>query len=174
LLRVCSETLRKLEIDLREFECNDDSDYLFECNDCSDSLFFSPPLELSPVPPNIQRLTIRTEILACHRWCLSNLPAAAEVVNQIVLPPGDLILDIDITLYSDLSDLTTIDISPLSVLGAASLSIARINLYVHTGILQPAITRAQLTSMLEIYEDILRAVKAGVLVIHPGKNAPDT
>ncbi len=106
------------------------------------------------------------------KCCGSNLPAAAEIINQFTSSPRRLILDIDIDI-STFSDLTIIDFSPLTVLGTASLSIPRINLYVHAGTYRPAITRAQVMSLLEDHEDILRLVKAGVLVIHPGKTAPD-
>lgn len=104
---------------------------------------------------------------------MSSLPAAAGIINQFISSPRDLILNIDIDISTSESDLTIIDFAPLTVLGAASLLIPYINLYVHAGILRPAITHAQLISLLEDYEDIMGLVKAGVLVTHPGKTAPD-
>ena len=105
------------------------------------------------------------------KCCASNLLAAAEVVTQFLSSPRRIILDIDIDI-STFADVTRVDFSPLTVLGAASLLIPRINLYVHAGIMA-AITSAQLMPWLEAYEDIMRPAEAGVLVIHPGMSAPE-
>ena len=83
-----------------------------------------------------------------------------------------LVLDIDIILSTSVA-LTKVDLSPLAVLGSASLSISRIDLYVHTQVLPPAVTYTQLLRSLSEYEEIVKLVKEGVLVIHSEKTAPD-
>jgi len=100
--------------------------------------------------------------------------ASAEVINLFISPSSlqHLVLDIKVGL-STLSGLTKVDFSPLAVLGAVSLSIPRIDLYIHTGTLPSALTRAQLILSLEDNEDIVRSIKQGKLVIHPEKTAPD-
>jgi len=105
-------------------------------------------------------------------YCNSCIPASAVAINIFISSPRHLVLDIDITL-STFCDLTLVDFSPLAILGAASLSIPRIDVYVHTGVLPSALTRAQLLSSLEDDENITRAMKEGVLVIHAEKTAPD-
>ena len=127
--------------------------------------------QVFPIPPNLQQLSICAAVCLpgehMPKCCLSYLPAAAEAINSFISSPrlGHLILDIDINL-STFSHFTKIDFSPLAVLGPASLSIPRIDLYVHTGIFPSALTRAQLLSSLGEYEDIVRSIEQGILVIH--------
>jgi len=106
---------------------------------------------------------------------ISSLPVAAEVINALISSPRleHLILDIDIGFFT-LSQFDQIDFTPLAVLGPASLSIPRIELYVHTaGNFPSALTRAQLLVFLMEYKDIVRSIKEGILVIHSEKTAPN-
>ena len=135
---------------------------------------------LPSIPPNLQQLTIRTALDQQHddhdlpQYSSSWLLAAGEIISQFVTsyPPRHLALDINIDL-STFAELASIDFSPLAVLGAASLSIPRIDLYVRTGVLPPALTRAQLLSSLEDYEGIVTSIKEGILVIHLEETSPD-
>jgi hypothetical protein len=114
------------------------------------------------------------DVYGTQRSYSSWLPAAAEMIKLFISSVQHLILDVDIDLRpSAFSGSINVDFSPLSILGAASLSIPRIDLYVHTGLLPPAITRAQLLSSLGDNEDIVRSIKEGVLIIHAEKTAPD-
>ena len=55
------------------------------------------------------------------------LPAAAELIRRFIPhPPRHLLLDITFELIADLTD---IDISPLAILEAASVTIPHIDLY---------------------------------------------
>lgn len=74
---------------------------------------------------------------------------------------------------AEVVDLANVNFSPLAVLGAASLSIPRIDLYAHTGKLPAEVIHARLLSSLEKCEDAARAIKEDVLVIHPEETAPD-
>jgi hypothetical protein len=131
---------------------------------------------LFPISQNLQQLTNRTAVyidyagdLSGKRY-LSYHPAAAEVINLFMSSLQHLVLDIDLHLLTFV-DLTRVNFSPLAVLGAASLLIRRIDLYVRTGIFPPAVTRALLLSSLEDCKDIVRSIKEGILVIHSEKTA---
>lgn len=100
------------------------------------------------------------------------LPSAARIIELFMSSLQHLVLDIDIIL-STFVELTKVDFSPLAVLGSASLSIPRIDLYVHTQVLPPAVTHTHLLRSLSEYEEVVRLVKEGVLVIHSEKTAPD-
>ena len=52
------------------------------------------------------------------------------------------------------------------------MSIPRIDLYVHTGILPSDVTTAQLLSWLADKEDVMRSIEKGILFIHPERTAP--
>ena len=131
--------------------------------------------KLFSAPLDIQHLIIRTavlpvdnkEILPWTDWTTS-LPFAAEAISQFISSTQYLtiIVNIGLRTYSDLDE---IDLSPLAILGSASLSIPHIDLYVDTGILPSALTRAELICSLEEYEDIIRSINEGVLVIHSEK-----
>ena len=135
--------------------------------------------KLFSVPPNLQQLTIRAPVDVENDY-RDNTPitstsyflAAATIMNFIVSPLQHLILNIDIYLRGIPSNLNKVDFSPLAVLGSASLSIARIDLYIHTGVLPHTVTLAQLLSSLEDYEDTMRSIKEGILVIHSEKIPP--
>ena len=154
----------------------DSSKYTFKTGAVDD---YALP-KLSSVPPNLQQLTIRAPVDVENddrgdtpTTSRSYLPAAAAlIVNFLVSPLQHLILDIDIFLGGIPSNLNKVDFSPLAVLGAASLSIARIDLYIHTGVLPDTVTLAQLLSSLEDYGDTMRLIKDGILVIHSEKTAP--
>jgi len=103
--------------------------------------------------------------------CNSLLPSISETINLFISSVKHLVLDIQIFLAS--LDLTYIDFSPLAILGAASLSIPHIDLYVYTNGLAPAQTHAQLLSSLDKYEDIMRLIKEDILVIHPERSVPE-
>jgi len=104
----------------------------------------------------------------------SYLPAAADIIKSFVVsPPRRLILDINVHLFEISSNLATVDFSPLTVLGTAALSIPRIDLYVHTGILPSDDTFAQLLASLADSDDIMRAIEKGVLNIQSEATAPD-
>ena len=96
-------------------------------------------------------------------YCISHLPAASKVINTFASSvrgrfPAHLAL---------------INFSPLAVLGAASLSIPQIKLYIHTDTLPPDVTLAQLLSSLAGYEDVMKLIEDRKLVIHPEVTAPD-
>ena len=136
-------------------------------------------LKLSSVPPNLQQLTIRAPVDVENDFCdgtpttsTSYLPTVGTIINFFVSPPQHLVLDIDIFLRGKPSNLNKIDFSPLAVLGAASLSIPWIDLYIHTDILPDTVVLAQLLSSLEDYGDVMRSIKEGTLVIHSEKTAP--
>jgi hypothetical protein len=104
---------------------------------------------------------------------MSWLPTAAELVNIFISSSlQHLVLSVKIRILN-FSHFTQVDFSPLAVLGAAAQRIPRIDLYVHTDILPSALTRAQLLSSLEDYEDIIRSIKDGILVIHSEEIAPE-
>jgi hypothetical protein len=135
--------------------------------------------EISSFPPTrIERLVIRTALdqpqnhdQDLHpKFHASWLPAAVNTIN-LFSSIRHLVLDINLKFFT-FPDLTRFDFSPLSFLGP-SLSIQRIDLYVHTGRLPSALTRAYLLSSLENDEDIVRLIKEGKLVIHSEKTAPD-
>jgi len=83
-----------------------------------------------------------------------------------------LVLDIKVSL-SATPVLSDVDFSPLIILGAASLSIPHIDLYVHTDIQPTEVTHGQISSSLDKYEDIAKPIKDGVLVIHSEETAPE-
>jgi hypothetical protein len=104
----------------------------------------------------------------------SYLPAAAEIIKSFITsPPQCLILDINLHLFEISSNLAAVDFSPLAVLGAAALSIPRIDLYVHTGILPPDETFAHLLSSLADSDETMRAIEKGILNIQSEATAPD-
>jgi len=105
---------------------------------------------------------------------VSSLLATAEAINLLISSPrlGHLILDIDIG-FPTFSRFDTVDFTPLAVLGPASLSIPRIDLYVHTAEFFSDIIHAQLLSFLGQYEDVMRSIKKDKLVIHSEKTAPN-
>ena len=140
--------------------------------------------ELSPIPPNLQQLTIRAPVLVENEFdedyiftpkgCWSYLPAVADIINSFVpSPPPHLILDINIHLFDFSSNLANVDFSPLAVLGAAALSIPRIDLYIHTDILPSNVTLAQILSSLADYEDVMKSIDQGIVIIHSERTAPD-
>ncbi len=140
-------------------------------------------MELSPIPPNLQQLTIRASVCmesefdedsyCTPKRCESYLQASAEIIALFISPPQHLVLDINIHLFSISSNLANVDFSPLAALGTAAMSIPRIDLYVHTGILPSSATLAQLLSSLADYEDVMRSIEKGILIIHSEKTAPD-
>jgi hypothetical protein len=188
LFRVCSRTLTNLDVNLETSQCmihlSSDKHNATLILDCTTYTFqtgqtsINPLPEISPIPANLKQLTIRTAVLVGYR--LSNmpqywsswLPAAAEMTKLFISSLQHLIVDVNLN-YASSADLTLVDFSPLAVLGAAALSIPRIDLYVHTNILPPELIRAQVLSSLEEYEDIARAIKDGVLVIHSEETTPD-
>ena len=107
------------------------------------------------------------------KTCLSWLPGAADVIKFLTSSTRHLVLDVDINLSGVFSSLDEIDFLPLAILGAASLSIPRIDMYIHTDILPSALTRAGFFSSLADNEDVMRSIKEGVLVIHWEESAPD-
>jgi len=99
----------------------------------------------------------------------------AEIINSFLSIPQHLVLDIGINLtqFSNSEcNLPEIDFSPLAVLGAASLSIPRIDIYVHSGCMLSTVRFAQLISSLEKCEGIMKLVEEGVVVIHSQMRAP--
>ena len=120
---------------------------------------------LSPIPPNLQTLTLRTAVIVgdTPRGNMSYLPATAEIINLFIPSLQHLILDIDIDISHVYSNLAKVDFSPLAVLGTAVLSIPRIDLYVHTDILPSHVTLAQVLSSLR---DITRSIEEGVVIVH--------
>jgi len=140
-----------------------------------------PYEKLTLIPPNLQQLTIRTGVDLEYendalKFHSSYLPVTAKIINFFSSLSQHLVLDICINLtgiqFSNLSNLPDIDFSPLAVLGAASLSIPRIDLYVHTCGLPTAVILGRLMSSLEKYEGIMKAIEEGVVVIHSGMTAP--
>jgi len=139
--------------------------------------------KLSPIPPNLQQLTICAPVLIVNEFdedgictpkgCWSYLPAVADIVNSFVPSPQHLIVDINIHLFDFSFNLANIDFSPLAALGAAALSIPRVDLYVHTDVLPSSVTFSQLLSSLADYEDVLGSLTEGILIIHPERTAPD-
>jgi hypothetical protein len=133
----------------------------------------SPVLELSPIPPDLRHLTIRTMAALRYssgmEYCQSWLPAAVGAIKLFTPSLQHLVLDIDVCEVSTFSVLTEVDFSPL--FGVASLLIPRIDLYIHTGVFPSALTRAQPLLSLEDDEDAVRSIKEGVLVIHSEKTA---
>ncbi len=105
--------------------------------------------------------------------CTSYLPAAIKVINAFASSVRHLIIEIDLGVGRLPSYLALVDFSPLAVLGDASLSIPRIDLYVHTDVLPPAVTLAPLMSSLAAYDDVMKLIEEGKLVIHPEETAPD-
>ena len=123
---------------------------------------------LSPIPSNLQTLTLRTAVNVGDTWVptrgnRSYLPATAEIINLFIPSLQHLILDINIDISRVDSNLAKVDFSPLAVLGTAVLSIPRIDLYVHTDILPSHVTLAQVLSSLR---DITRSIEEGVLIVH--------
>src|SRR6266545_5544007 len=72
--------------------------------------------EISPLPPNLQHLTIRTAASLSYDedenpiCCVSYLPATAEIINLFISskPLQHLVLDINISLFA-LPDLNKVD-----------------------------------------------------------------
>ena len=120
-------------------------------------------VEFFPLPRNLQQLTIRATV--------SLFPLVAETISLFISSIEHLVLDIDVSLRAHI--LTDVDFSPLAILGAASLSIPHIDLYVHTDSQPSALTHAQILPSLDKYEDIAKSIKDGVLVVHSEQTAPD-
>jgi len=168
-----------LIVDVATTEILDSTTYTFPTGKVNNHPF----MELSPIPPNLQQLIIRASVCmeseldedSCWtpKRCESYLQASAEIISLFVSPPQHLVLDINIHLFSISSNLANVDFSPLAALGPAAMSIPRIDLYVHTGILSASATLAQIMSALADYEDIIRSVEKGILIIHSEKSAPD-
>ena len=188
LLGACSG-LNKLDVDVRFSPCkvhvsSDLHDATLKYLDCSYENSQMRELryeKLTIVPPNLQQLTIRTGVDLEYendalKFHSSYLPVTAKIINSFPSLSQHLVLDICIDLtgiqFSNLSYLPDIDFSPLAVLGAASLSIPRIDLYVHTSGLPTAVILARLMSSLEKYEGIMKSIEEGVMVIHSGMTAP--
>ena len=135
--------------------------------------------KLFSAPLDVQHLIIRTAVLPVDNkkdlswtdWTTS-LPLAAEAISQFISSTQYLTISVNIGLRT-YSDLAQIDLSPLGILGSASLSIPHIDLYVYTGISPSALTRAELILSLENYEDIIKSINEGVLVIHLEKRIPE-
>ena len=139
-------------------------------------------MNLSSILPNLQGLTVRAPVLVENQMdedgtftpkrCWSYLPAIGEIINLFMPPPQHLILDIKIHLFDFSSNLANVDFSPLEILGAAALSIPRIDMYVHTDIVPSDVTTAQLLSWLVDYPDVMRSIEKGILIIHSERTAP--
>ena len=131
--------------------------------------------ELSPVPPNLQQLTLRVVIYVEGDFqpthCVSYLPAAIKAINTFASSVRHLTIELDLGVGCLPSYLALVDFSPLAALGA--LSIPRIDLYVHTDTRPPAVTLASLLSSLAPYDDVMKLIEEGKLVIHPEETAPD-
>jgi hypothetical protein len=118
--------------------------------------------KLFSAPLDIQHLIIHTAVLSVYNkevlpwtdWTTS-LPLAAEAVSQFISLTQHLTISVNIGLRT-CSDLAEIDLSPLAILGSASLSI---DLYVHTGILSSACTLAELSLLLKDHKDIMKSIK---------------
>jgi hypothetical protein len=187
ILGVCSQTLERLDISLVDTKCKgyfpstygaylfiylDHSDFKFETGESH----LNYPPEFLPIPYNPQQLTLRTSMHLTYdsdrnpKTRRSSLTAVVQILESFISSPQHLVLDIDIRLENILN-LANVDFSPLVALfGASSLSIPRIDLYVHTGC---NVTHAQLLSLTEDYEDVVRSIEDGVLVIHSEKVAPE-
>ena len=151
---------------------SDYSDYKFETGESH----LNYPPDFLPIPYNSKQLTLRTSMqLTYHRdrnpkSRRSSLTAAIQALKSFISSPQHLVLDIDINLETIL-DLANVDFSPLAALfGATVLPIPRIDLYVHTGC---GVTHAELLPLMEDYEDVVRSIKDGVLVIHSEETAPE-
>ena len=197
-LEICPETLNKLDIDLTYTKCEpqfsfkkgqqmlqlsteilDGTKYSFRTGKVDDISTESEFL----IPRNLQLLSIRAPVVIeseidedgifTPKLCWSYLPAVSDIVTSSISPPNHLILDINIHLFDFPSNLANIDFSPLSFLGAATMSIPRIDLYVHTDILPSSVTFAHILSSLADYENVMRSIEAGILFIHSEKTAPD-
>jgi hypothetical protein len=120
-----------------------------------------PPNDFKPLAPNLQHLTIRTERYV-SRKNLSWLPSAAEIIKLFISSLQHLVIE-----------LTKLDCSPLAILADVSLSILRIDPYVHNRGISASVTYSQLMCLLDDYEGVVRLIKDGVLVIHSEKTAPD-
>jgi len=134
-----------------------------------------PLPELTPTPTNLEQLTIRTGVLMDSRlpsqFPSSWLPATAKIITLLISSLRHLILDIDLFMCPDFAK---VDFSPLAILGVASRSIPRIDLYIHSDmLLASGPAPAEFLSLLGNDEDVERAIKDGVMVIHSGKTAPD-
>jgi hypothetical protein len=83
-------------------------------------------LELSPIPSNLQQLTVRVQV-AIERnptnqltWhCISHLPTAAKVINAFASSLQRLTIEIDLTAGCSAFFLALVDFSPLAVVGTA-------------------------------------------------------
>ena len=176
VLGVCSGTLNNL-------------DFVLGYSSCMISVFLAPKLHLKRC--RSRDFYFSESITAISRR--SSLPRTTHYPHERVQRTGSRLLQVmapsssrgrelihiltSPSIHRDImvtpSSLTRIDFSPLAALGAASQSISRIDLYVHTVYPpSPPVTHAQLMSSLEIYEDVARLIKAGVLVIYPEKIAP--
>lgn len=110
-------------------------------------------------------------------FCKSWVPAAAELIRQFIsFRPRHLVLFIE---FGNIADLTNVDISPLTVLQAASESIPRIDLHVSARdlIFVPnsaiiPITAARLMSALENYPEVVKLINEGKIAVHSQKTAP--
>ena len=159
---------------------------LTEILDASDYSFKTGKSQSHPVTglssvPNLQQLTIRAPVVLVEnehdkdyvftpKHCYSYLPAVADIINSFVPPPRHLLLDINIHLFEFSSN---VDFSPLAVLGAAAMSIPRIDLYVHTGIISSDVTHAHLLASLADYDDTMRAIEKDIqIIIHLEQSAP--
>jgi hypothetical protein len=99
--------------------------------------------ELSPIPSHLQQLTIRVEVSIKENTKNhpTHLPSAANVINAVASSLQHLTIEIELDVRHSASFLALVDFSPLAVLGTApSLSIPRIDLYVHTDTLQATTT----------------------------------
>jgi hypothetical protein len=171
LIELFPGTLKKLDIELvhcgRKVYIPADQGILTEI------LLEHPLPKVTPVLLlNLEQLVIRTSVYRSKYSSHSKLSEAAQVINLFISPPRHLVLDINLQL-NPASHITKVDFSPLAVLGTAPLSIPRIDLYVHTGVLSSADTRAQLLSSLGKYDDILRLINGDGLVIHSEEIFPD-
>ena len=134
--------------------------------------------EFSFYLPNLEHLTLRAAVILhlpdnkVAQYSLSWLPAAAVFINLFGPSLRHLVLDIRIDLLP-LNDLSSVDFSPLKVLGTACRSIPRIDLYVHTKGSLSALTRVRLLGELEKYKDIMESIEGGVL-IHAEESAPES
>jgi hypothetical protein len=195
LLGACSETLKKLDINLTDSECMipvlatvcthlhiflDYSIYYYQ------SQHHGVVPVFSPLPTNLQQLTIRIAIefvfgpnhSPIPDLCQSWLPPAAGLIHQFIPHhPQHLVLEIK---FGNAANLTNIDISPLAVLEAASVSIPRIDLYAFAWnpIAVPRspaipITNVRLMSVLKSQcPGVVKLINEGKIAVHSQKTVP--
>jgi hypothetical protein len=135
--------------------------------------------ELSPVPPNLQQLTLRVEIYVENQHqdqptlCVSYLPAAAKVINTFASSVRHLIIEIDLGVGRSPSYLALNRLfSPCSVGSRFSVDSADRSVYPHRHSSTCCHPRT-LFSSLAAYEDVMKLIEDGKLVIHPEETAPD-